>query len=80
MEVSGRNLTFFHNKGSNNILPNTISRLKMLDINKDSLENAKRAAVKDKEECIVEVVATRNKPEVMVDFMLNRRRTLFVEN
>ena len=41
MELSDDNLTFVHMKDSNNILADVISRLKTLDIYKESLDNPK---------------------------------------
>ena len=41
MELSDHNLTFVYIKGTDNILVDAISRLKMLEIYTEPLENAK---------------------------------------
>ena len=45
MELADYNITFVHLKGKNTVLADTISRLKMLDIYKEPMENPKIPAV-----------------------------------
>ena len=59
MELSDYYLTFVHIKGTDNILADSISRLKMLEIYTDPLENPKTAALGNKEKCIAEMVARK---------------------
>ena len=59
MEVSDLNFTFVYIKGTDDILADVISRLKMLEICIEPLENSKTAAFRNKEECIAEVVANK---------------------
>ena len=42
MELEDYNITFIHIKGSNNILADALSRLKMLAFYKDPIEDAKK--------------------------------------
>ena len=57
LELSAGNLTFVHIGGTDNVLVDTISRLKMPEIYTKPLENPKTAALSNTEECIAEVVA-----------------------
>ena len=59
MKLSDYNLTFVHMKGTDNILADAISRLKMLDIYMEPLENPNIAALNNTEKCIAEVVANK---------------------
>ena len=56
MELSDYNQTFIHIKSTENILMDAISRLKILDIYIEPLDNVK-TALNDTKECIVEVGA-----------------------
>ena len=58
MKLAGYNITFVHKKGSNNILADGISRLKMLDIYKDPIEDPKKIKVSNIEH-ITEVDASK---------------------
>ena len=55
MELSDYNLKFIHIKGINIILADTISRLKLLDIYREPLENPKTF---DTVKCFLEMVTT----------------------
>ena len=55
MELANCNITFAHIKSSNNILADAISRLKMLDVYKDPIEDPKMLKVRDIEQHITEV-------------------------
>ena len=57
MELSDYNLTFIHIKDTDNILADAISRLKMLEIYTETLENPKTVALSYTEECIAKKVA-----------------------
>ena len=57
IKLSDYNLTFVHIKGTDNILADAISRLKILEIDTEPLNNPKTAALNNTEECISEVVA-----------------------
>ena len=57
MKLSDYNLTFLHIKGTDNILVDSISRLKMLEIYTEPQGNQKTVAPSNTEECITEVVA-----------------------
>ena len=46
MELADYNMTFIHIKGSNKIIADAISRLKMLDIYKDPVEDPKKPQIK----------------------------------
>ena len=58
MDLSDYNLAFVYIKCSNNTLADAISRLKILDIYKDPLENLKTSNTTN---CIAEVVTTNIK-------------------
>ena len=55
MELSDYNLTFIHIKGSNNILADAVSRLKILDIYKELLDHPKAS---DTITCIAVMVSS----------------------
>ena len=56
MELSDYYLTFVHIKGNDNILADAISRLNMLDIYMEPIENRKTGTPNNTEKCITEVV------------------------
>ena len=55
MELGDYNITFVHIKGKNNVLADAISRLKMLDIYKERMENEKIPVVINMQEHVTEV-------------------------
>ena len=59
MQLSDYNLTFIHIRGTDNILVDTISRVKILEIYTELLENPRKVALNTTEECIGEVVANK---------------------
>ena len=58
MELADYTITFIHIKGKCNILSDTISRLKLLNIFKEPLKNPKVQVVKDMQQVVREVCAT----------------------
>ena len=61
MELSVHNLSYFQLRGTDNILADAVSHLKMLQIYTEPLENPKTVALSNTEECIAEVVANKIK-------------------
>ena len=59
MELSDYILTFVYIKGTDNIPMDAISRLRMLEIYTEPLENPKAVALSNTEECIAEVVENK---------------------
>ena len=55
MELADYNITLVHIKGSNNILEDVISRLKMLEIYKDPIEDPKLLKASNTQQHIAEV-------------------------
>ena len=58
MELADYNITFLHTKGKNNIFADTNSRLKMLHINKEQLEDPKAQVVNNTQLVVAEKSAT----------------------
>ena len=58
MELSDYNIMFMHIKGKYNILEDTMSRLKMLNIYKQLLEDSKVQVVNNMQQVMTEVCAT----------------------
>ena len=58
MELAEYTVTFMHIKGKNNVLVDTISRLKTLNIFKEPLKNPKTPAVSSTQGYITEVEMT----------------------
>ena len=59
LELSDYNLTFVHIKGTDNILVDAIFRVKTLNICLEPLENQKKTALYNTEECIAEVTTNQ---------------------
>ena len=58
LELTDYNMTFVHIESKNNVLTDTISRLEMLDIYKEAMENPKISTVSNMQEHVTEVHAT----------------------
>ena len=58
MELADYNIMFVHIKGKNNVLADTISRLKTLNIYKEPFENTKTPVVSNTQENIMEICET----------------------
>ena len=58
MELTDYNISFFHIKGKYNVLADAISRLKMLDVEKEPMEKPKIPAVSNMQEHVMKVCAT----------------------
>ena len=58
MELADCNIMFVHITCKNNVLEDTISRLKTLNIYKDLLENLKTSVVWNMQENVMEICAT----------------------
>ena len=58
MELAEYNITFIYIKGKNNVLVDAISRLKILNIYKEPMENPKTQAVSSMQEHVMEVHET----------------------
>ena len=63
MELEDYNISFVHIKGSNNILADAISRLKMLAIYRDPIEDQIMLKASNSQHCITEV--NTNKPHIL---------------
>ena len=58
MELADYNIMFVHIKGQHNVLSDAISRLKMLDIYKEPLENAKAQVINNTKQDVMEIYVT----------------------
>ena len=62
MELADYNITFVHIQGKNNVLADSISRLKTLNISEEPLENPQTSVVSNTQENVMEICATDSTP------------------